>query len=133
MSVRLPVTLAVLCLLSACSSLEGVFEPACIAYEGDRVRLTEEQFEWHKFTDQRSIDEHGNVVDPFPGYPKRGRFEVNDARVTFIPDDDSQIDDRYLLEHRNRLYLLTWDQSEAVLNGEGMPICALRLAEQRTD
>lgn len=130
MSIRRPVTIAVICLLGACSSLEGVFQPACIAYEGDRVRLTEGRFEWQKFTDQRSIDEHGNVVDPFPGYPKHGQFEVSDARVSFTADDATPIDDRYLLEHRNRLYLLTWDQNEAVLNGEGMPTCALRLADE---
>ena len=133
MFIRRPVTIAAMCLLSACSSLEGVFEPACIAYEGDRVRLTDGRFEWQKFTDQRSIDEHGNVIDPFPGYPKHGSFAVSDSRVTFVPDDDSRIDDRYLLEHRNRVYLLTWEQSEAFLNGEGMPVCALRLAAERAN
>lgn len=133
MLIRRLVIIAAIFPLSACSSLDGVFEPACIAYEGDRVRLAEGRFEWQKFTDQRSIDEHGNVVDPFPGYPKHGRFEVSDSHVTFFPDDGSQIGDRYLLEHRNRVYLLTWEQSEAVLNGEGMPVCALRLAVGHDD
>lgn len=129
MSNRTLVTVAAMSLLCACSSLEGVFEPACIAYEGDKIQLADGRFEWHKFTDQVSVDRHGNVVEAFPGYPKYGRYEQSDARIRLLADDDSQPDDFYLFDDRGRKYLLTWEQNEAVLNGEGLPTCALRLAD----
>lgn len=115
--------------LSGCRDPEGVFEPACIAYEGDRITLSDGRFEWHRFTDERRVDESGNPVDPFPGYPKRGSYERDDARVLFFTDDGEQLAERYLFEDRKRIYLLTWDENEAVLNGEGLPACALRLSE----
>ena len=107
--------------------MEGMFEPACIAYEGDRVSLSDGRFEWQRFTDAVAVDDDGNRIDPFPGYPKTGRFEQDGERLSWDTDDGSTLDERYLLEHRGRTYLLTWDQNEAVLDGEEMPACALVL------
>lgn len=131
---RIPrlVIFAAISTLIACSSLEGMFEPACIAYEGDKIRLTDGRFEWQKFTDQKMLDEHGEVVDAFPGYPKLGRYEQSDLQVRFFADDGSQLDDRYLFHDQQRVYLLTWEQNEAVLNGGRLPACALRLADDKT-
>lgn len=115
-------------LLAGCaSSIEGVFEPACIAYEGDRVALADGRFEWDRYTDAIAIDEDGNPIDAFPGYPKSGRFQQDGERLTWNSDDGSELGERYLLEYRGRTYLLTWDQNEAVLDGEEMPACALVL------
>ena len=54
---------------------------------------------------------------------------LHDKKITWYADDNAPLDARYLFEHRNRTYLLTWDQNEAVLDGEDMPACALRLVE----
>ena len=123
--------LAASLLVGCASTMQGTFEPACIAYEGDRVALSEGRFEWQRFTDAVAVDQDGNRIDPFPGYPKTGRFEQDGERLSWDADDGSTIDERYLLEHRGRTYLLTWDQNEAVLDGEEMPACALVLVDDK--
>lgn len=109
--------------------LSGSFEPACIAYAGETISLDDGRFEWDKFTDAISIGEDGEPIDPYPGFPKTGRYDRDGEKITWYADDKASLDARYLLEHRNRTYLLTWEQNEAVLNGEDMPTCALRLVE----
>ena len=118
-------------LMAACSNgIDGTYEPACIAHAGDRIVLREGRFEWHKFTDEVRLDEAGERIDPFPGYPKSGRFELGRYdQVVFHADDGSELEDRYPHQYRKRLYLLSYDENEAVLDGEDMPNCALRLVE----
>jgi hypothetical protein len=118
---------SVFLLLSACASkYDGVFEPACIAHAGDKITLNDGRFVWEKFTDEIRIDEHGNRIDPFPGYPIDGEYDIRKERVSLIPDGSAARSERYLLEYRKHLYLLTFDQNEAVLDGVKMPTCALR-------
>lgn len=111
--------------LSACTSYEGVFEPDCIAFEGDVVELSNGQLRWERFTDQRVIDNNGQVVNPFPNFPKTGRYEVRDDRVTFRNGDGEDKATWYLVSHNNALYLLTPKQRER-MSSDGMPDCALR-------
>lgn len=122
-------------LLSACSDeIDGTFEPACIAHAGDRIVLAEGRFEWHKFTDEVHVDDNGERIDPFPGYPKSGRFELGPyEQIVFQADDGSSVDDRYPMEYRDHVYLLDYEQNEAVLDGESMPNCALRRVEDDND
>ncbi len=121
--------LAASCLAACASGPEGVFEPACIAYAGDRIELSKGRFEWDRFTDAVTVDDEGNRIDPFPGYPKTGSFETDGEKVSWIADDGSALDERYLLDYRGRTWLLSYEQNEAVLDGEAMPDCALVLAE----
>lgn len=127
---RFSVLCAALFVASCASNVDGMFEPACIAYEGDRIALLDGRFEWQRFTDQIVVDENGDKVNAFPGYPLVGTYELQNERVSLIPDGSAETRERYLLEHRNELYLLTYDENEAVLDGEKMPICALRRATQ---
>jgi hypothetical protein len=114
--------------LAACASgPEGVFEPACLAHAGDRIELRDGRFEWNRFTDEVSVDDEGNRIDPFPGYPKSGRVEIEGDRLSWVADDGTAFDDRYLLEHRGRTWLLSDEQHQGVLDGEPMPACALVL------
>ena len=113
-------------LCSGCSSIEGVFEPACIAYEGDEVILKDDRFEWSRFTDMRTVDDEGNEVDPFPAYPKIGRYAVNSGRVEFHAEDGKRLEDHFLYRHDDVLYLLTHEQNDAVMAGKGLPDCPLR-------
>ena len=114
-------------LMSCAAQLEGVFEPACIAYEGDTIELRDGRFEWRRFTDQVMVDEDGNKIDPFPDYPISGTYTVQDERVSFVPDGGAETRDRYLLEDRQNVYLLTYDENEAALDTDIIPSCALKL------
>ncbi|MDJ0938819.1 MAG: hypothetical protein QNJ00_03570 [Woeseiaceae bacterium] len=130
---RKSVAAALALTVSGCagSGIEGEFAPACIAHAGDRVSLAEGRFEWTRFTDEVKVDADGNRIEPFPGYPKSGSFASGKySSLVFSADDGTPIDDYYLLEHRGRTYLLTYDQNEAVLDGDAMPACALVLAER---
>lgn len=122
-------TLCIATLLVACAGTEGVFEPACIAYEGDRIELRNGRFEWHRFTDQRNVDSNGDDVEPFPDYPKNGRYKLQDGQVRFDTDEGVRLPDYFLHKQRGRHYLLTEEQRKSLLGGAEIPACALRLVE----
>ena len=126
MNIRRVALLCVVCVLAACKNYEGVFEPACTAYEGDRVELRDGNFEWQRFTDQRAVDENGEVVDPFPDFPKAGSYEILNERVSLSAEDGSKLGDRFLVERGGELYLLSAAQNTSVLSGQDIPRCALR-------
>ena len=113
--------------ITACGSLEGTFEPACIAFEGDRVVFAGNRFEWQKFTDERRIDDEGKVIDPFPGYPLTGRYKLRSGIVEFVVAEGAKPDDQYLFETDGDVYLLTVEQHAAAVAGKGLPACPLRL------
>ena len=123
------VTLAYATILSGCSAYEGVYEPACIAFQGDHVTLADGRFVWDRFTDQVRVDEHGEVVDPFPNYPKAGRYELDDNRIELITDDGVYLDDHFFAERRDSLYLLTYDEYQAFLRDERVPGCGLKRSD----
>ena len=118
--------------IAACTDLEGTFEPDCQAFAGDRIVFTNGTFEWHKFTDERRIDEHGNAIDPFPGYPIAGSFKVTGKRVEFVAAEGTKLDDRYLVEENNGVFLLTRQEYDAVHAGNALPRCVLRLSEGKS-
>lgn len=124
-------------LLAACASgPEGVFEPACIAHAGERIEFGGElgkgRFEWDRFTDAVSVDGAGNRIDPFPGYPKTGTFDIDGEKVSWTADDGTELAERYLLDYRGRTWLLSYEQNKAVLDGEEMPDCALVLKDDES-
>jgi len=120
------IVLPLLLSLAGCNSLDGWFTPSCIAFAGERIEMTNGRFEWQRFTDERRIDEDGNVIEPFPDYPKRGDYRVVDGRVEFRTDDGERLEDRYLVERPDGLYLLAPGAHEAFTAGEGLPECPLR-------
>ena len=113
--------------LTACNSLEGTFEPDCMAFEGDRVVFANGRYEWHKFTDERRIDDDGNVIEPFPGYPSSGRYTLSRSTVEFVAEQGAQPGDMYLFETDTDAYLLTREHNAAAVAGDGLPTCPLRL------
>lgn len=121
------ITLLVFALsLVACANQEGTYEPACIAYEGDTLKLAAGRFEWQRFTDQRVVNESGEVVPPFPGFPKSGTYRVTDGRLQLITDDDVRLDDWYIVDQAGQRYLLEAKQHNAFLDDGELPDCALR-------
>lgn len=113
-------------LLAGCMSYEGLYAPSCIAYAGSEIRLADGRYTWSKFTDQVVIDEEGNEVDPFPGFPREGAYSRQGNRITFEAGPDFAPETLYLLEENGEVYLYTaaeWTALEA--SGE-RPACPLK-------
>jgi hypothetical protein len=113
-------------LLSACANHEGIYEPACIAYQGDKIELQDGRFTWQRYTDERTVDEAGNVVEPFPEFPKTGSYRVSAGKLELVTDDNVAMDDWFVVEHAGQRYLLDAGQHNAFLEGGELPKCALR-------
>jgi len=117
---------------AACASHEGLYEPACIAYEGDRIELRAGRFEWQRFTDQRTVDDAGKIVDPFPGFPKNGTYRINRAHLELVDDNGVRLDDWFVVVHDGQRFLLTATQHEAFISGKAMPACVLGLSGSKS-
>lgn len=114
-------------LIAACANHEGLYEPACIAYEGDRIQLKDGRFEWQRFTDERTVDEAGRVVNRFPGFPRLGTYRAKGARLTLVTDEDVRLDDWFVVVRGEQHYLLTTRQHNAFLESGELPDCVLQL------
>ncbi len=130
-SIRIPIIAAAL-LLAACANHDGRYEPACIAYEGDTIDLRKGRFEWDRFTDQRSIDAEGKVVDPFPDYPKAGAFRLDSGQLAFVMADGTKLARWHPVTHAGRQYLLTTEQHDEFMASQAMPDCALRRTDEQS-
>lgn len=105
------------CAIAGCKAIDGSYQPGCAAFEGDTVTLRGGEFSWDRFTDQVSVDEDGNVIEPFPGYPRHGTYRVDGRELimSFAASDDSKT--MHLHRHEGRVMLLTeaesaqWEQS----------------------
>jgi hypothetical protein len=111
--------------ISACANHEGMYEPACIAYQGDKIELRDGRFTWQRYTDERTVDEAGNVVEPFPGFPKAGSYRVAADKLELVTEDNVRLDDWFIVEHAGKRYLLDAEQHKAFLDGGELPKCAL--------
>ena len=120
-------TIAITSLLVACVSHEGTYSPACAAFAGDMVALQDGQFVWEKFTDSVVVDDHGVIVNQFPGFPKRGSYHVDGRKVSMLSGSGEQLPDMYLLGTDSRRYLLTEAQSAAWETSGQYADCALIL------
>jgi len=119
-----------LALLCACSSIDGLYAPACVAYEGDEIELVEGRFTWRRFTDQRRVDDQGQPIEPFPDYPKSGAYEYRDPVIILTPDSSSENTGFFLLDEKRGVYLLTGAEKQRYdIDGE-IPECALRRATE---
>ena len=114
-------------LFVACANHEGIYEPACIAYEGDTIELQGGRFEWQRFTDQRTVDADGNVVKPFPAFPKSGTYNIEAGRLELITDDGVRLDGWFIVVRAGKRYLLTSTQHKVFRESSEVPGCALML------
>jgi hypothetical protein len=111
--------------LAGCKSIEGTWQPGCVAFAGDRITLADGRYSWDRFTDAREIDDQGNVVDPYPDFPKTGRYRVDGETVQLLGPDDDVLATFHLHEDGGNYRLLTPEEHAAVLNGGQMPDCPL--------
>ena len=117
-------------LLIGCVSHEGTYSPDCIAYAGSNISLSDGQFVWEKFTDEVIIDDDGEIVNQFPGYPMRGSYRIERQTVHMESDAEDLAIKMYLHRRDNRQYLLTADQFEAWENTGKHADCALMLGSE---
>lgn len=105
----------------------GTYAPSCIAYEGDTVELADSRFTWDKFTDEVTVDDAGNTVDPFPGFPVRGTYTVDDDVLSLTTDVGELAAEFYLVRRPGQLFLLSDREFEAWQRDGEVPECALLL------
>ena len=127
MIARKSVTILVACSLAACLSHEGRYSPACVAFEGSNVELHNGRFVWEKFTDSVAVDDDGEVVNQFPGYPMQGSYRIDDQTVTMESAAGDSLENMYLHRSENRSYLLTAGQHKAWEETGKYADCALVL------
>jgi hypothetical protein len=117
-------------LLSGCLSHEGTYSPACIAYAGSNITLGDGQFLWEKFTDQVVVDDEGEIVNQFPGYPMRGSYRIDRQSVHMESASGEPMQTMYLHRHDGQQYLLTTDEYAEFEKIGKLADCALRLNSQ---
>ncbi len=114
-------------MLAGCAPHEGRYAPDCVAFAGSIVTLEGGGFVWEKFTDEVRVDEQGNTIDPFPGYPLRGTYTLDDTAVLFESASGEQIDRLHLHRRGADHLLLTAAQQQAFERSGSLPDCPLRL------
>ncbi len=120
-------TLLLAGLLAACVSHEGRYSPACVAYAGSNIELRSGQFVWEKFTDSVIVDDDGEIVNQFPGYPMQGRYHVDGQAVLMESSSGESVAIMYRHQKDHRHYLLTVEQHEAWERDSTFADCALVL------
>jgi hypothetical protein len=113
--------------LLGCKTLEGKYSPGCIAYAGSNIELSNGNFSWEKFTDAVVIDDAGNVVNQFPGYPLQGSYRIEGQTLRMESASGEALSIMYFLQHGDREYLLTVEQFEALGETGEFDECALVL------
>jgi len=131
--IRTTTVVCIALLPAACvTSHEGTYTPACVAYEGERIELRAGRFEWQRFTDQRTVDQDGNIVDPFPDYPKVGAYRIDAGHLELVTNDDKPPTNWFLVRRAGEQYLLTSDQHKAFVTSQALPDCPLQLTRTGT-
>ncbi len=127
MNPRIISTTLTAALLVGCVSHEGTYSPGCIAYAGSTISLSDGQFVWEKFTDSVIVDDDGEIINQFPGFPMRGRYRIDGQTLYMESDDGDSLEEMYLHRRDNRQYLLTAEQFEAWETTGKHADCALLL------
>ena len=112
--------------LTACASLDGTYLPSCAAFSGSEIRIANGRFHWSKFTDQVVIDEDGNEVDPFPGFPLEGVYEVSGEVMTLAPDSGESPHTLYVQRDGKTIFLLDAAEKDTLDASGKRPQCVLQ-------
>ncbi len=130
MNLNKPVLLCSFAVAAGCAAdtnIAGSYTPSCTAFEGNTIELTENRFTWDKFTDEVTVDDDGNRVDPFPGFPVRGTYVIEGDVVRLTTDVGELAGEMHLVRRPDQVYLLTADEHEAWQKDGAVPQCALLL------
>ena len=124
------ILLTVLACLAGCATdarVTGTYAPSCVAFEGSTIELADSRFTWDKFTDAVAVDDAGKKIDPFPGFPVRGSYTVEDDVVSLVTDVGDLAAELYLVRRPGQVYLLTETEFDAWQQHGTVPDCALLL------
>ncbi len=113
MDVRPTVVVCAVCLLAGCNAVDGTYYPGCVAFAGDKVVLADGRFSWDKFTDEVRVDDQGEVIDQFPGHPKRGSYRLRGTELQLTFDADGAVETMHVMQHEGRTILLNTAQLDA--------------------
>jgi len=127
MKTRLLFALGIAALLSACVSHEGTYLPGCAAYVGSKITLSDGQFVWEKFTDEVVVNDDGEKVNQFPGYPLRGSYRIDGQMVRMKSAAGAAMPTLYLGRHDEQRYLMTADEFSAWEKTGSFDDCTLQL------
>ncbi|HSM30164.1 MAG TPA: hypothetical protein VK854_05635 [Woeseiaceae bacterium] len=130
MKMNAAVCLTWLACVAGCATNDGVvgtYAPSCVAFEGNTIELADSRFTWDKFTDEVTVDDAGNTVDPFPGFPVRGTYTVEGDVVRLVTDVGELAAELHFVRRPGQVYLLTDAEFDAWRNSGTVPKCALLL------
>ena len=125
MSISLGLALAV---IAGCSSSNGIYapdSPACVAFEGQTITLDGGRFIVDKFSDSVEIDDAGNRIDPFPGYPMQGNYRIEARALYMRSDSGTDLPTLYFAEIGGNKWLLTQSEHEEWTKNGAIGPCAL--------
>ena len=114
-------------IITACAQHDGTYSPACLSYAGSVIKLDDGRFEWSKFTDQVVVDEDGERVNQYPGFPMRGTYRVEGQSVYMTSADGRVIEPMYLHQRDGDTYLYTAKEYEALKASGELAKCPLKL------
>ncbi len=106
----------------------GTYAPSCMAYEGDTIELHHDSYTWDRFTDIRTLDESGNLADPFPKHPMSGSYTRQGNHYAFLTEDGNTRG-YYLVPLADAEYLLTEEENDSFMKGGDMARCPLKRKE----
>ncbi len=112
MNCRLIISAVLAALFCGCVSHDGTYLPDCQTYAGSSIKLSDGQFVWVNFTDSIVLDDAGNVVNQFPGFPLQGSYRVAGQTLKMVAASGESLPKMYLQQHDERHYLLTAEQFE---------------------
>jgi len=130
MNTKVAVFLGSLACVAGCATndhVTGTYAPSCVAFEGNTIELADSRFTWDKFTDEVRVDDAGNTIDPFPGFPVRGTYTVVDDVVRLVTDVGDLAAELHLVRRPGQVYLLTDSEFDAWQSNGTVPNCALLL------
>ncbi len=107
------------------ADISGTYLPSCVAFAGNRIELSAGRFAWDKFTDEVRVDDSGNVVEPFPGFPLHGTYAIDGDALLLTTDAGAPAGEMHLVRRPGQVYLLTAIEFDAWDRYGAVPDCAL--------
>jgi hypothetical protein len=130
MKLKRPAFFCLLAIAAACANnaeITGTYLPSCVSFAGNSIELGEGRFTWDKFTDEVRVDDSGNVVEPFPAFPKRGSYAFDGDMLRLTTDAGELAGEMHVVRRPGQVYLLTAAEFDAWERDGTVPACALLL------
>jgi hypothetical protein len=130
MKLQRQAALSLLAVTAGCANqadITGTYLPSCVAFAGNRIELSDGRFSWDKFTDEVRVDDSGNIVDPYPGFPMRGTYAIEGDVLRMTTEAGELAGEMHVVRRPGQVYLLTASEFDAWERDGAVPACALLL------